>query len=112
MRILSIVKIAPLPEKRVEILRILSSIKGPVQAISACLDCCICEEESGEGMIVYIEQWQSWEAFMRHIRSEIYTKILEAIELSREMPDVSYFEVSSIKGMDLLNAVRSEKVGK
>jgi quinol monooxygenase YgiN len=108
MRILSIVKIAPLPEKHAEILRILSSIKGPVQAISACLDCCICEDVSGEGMIIYLEQWQSWEAFMRHLRSETYAKILEAIELSREMPDVSFYEVSSIRGMDLLTAVRSE----
>jgi len=61
-------------------------------------------------MIVYLEQWRTWEAFMRHLRSETYAKILEAIELSREMPSVTYFEVSSIKGMDLLNAVRGEKV--
>ena len=109
MRILSIVQIVPIPEKRAEILQILSSIKEPVQAIHACLDCRVCQEDSGEGMIVYLEQWQTWEAFMRHLRSETYAKILEAIELSREMPSVTYFEVSSIKGMDLLNAVRGEK---
>ncbi|MRR57277.1 MAG: antibiotic biosynthesis monooxygenase [Deltaproteobacteria bacterium] len=109
MRILSIVQIDPLPEKRDEILQILCSIQEPVQAISSCLDCRVCQEERGEGMIVYLEQWQSWEAFMRHLRSETYAKILEAIELSREMPKVTFFEVSTIKGMDLLNAVRSEK---
>jgi quinol monooxygenase YgiN len=109
MRILAIVQISPLPEKRAEILQILTSIKEPVQAIRDCLDCCVCQEDSGDGMIVYLEQWQSWEAFMRHLRSEAYAKILEAIELSREMPSVAFFEVSSIKGMDLLNAVRSEK---
>jgi quinol monooxygenase YgiN len=110
MRILSIIQIAPIPEKRAEILQILCSIKEPVQAISACLDCRVCQEEGGEGLIVYLEQWQSWEAFMRHLRSETYAKILEAIELSREMPNVTFFEVSSVKGMDLLKAVRSEKV--
>jgi quinol monooxygenase YgiN len=109
MRILAVIQIAPIPEKRAEILQILGSIKGPVQALRDCLECRVCQEESGEGMIVYLEQWQSWEAFMRHLRSETYAKILEAIELSREMPSVAFFEVSSIKGMDLLNAVRSEK---
>jgi quinol monooxygenase YgiN len=109
MRILSIIKIDPVPAKREEILRILYSIKGPVLAIGACVDCHICEEERGEGMIIYLEQWQGWEAFMRHLRSDIYGRILEAIELSREMPDVSFYEVSAVKGMDLLNAVRNEK---
>jgi quinol monooxygenase YgiN len=109
MRILAIVQIDPLPEKRAEILQILSSIKEPVQAQSACLDCRVCQEDPGDGMIVYLEQWQSWEAFMRHLRSETYAKILGAIELAREMPSVAFYEVSSIKGMDLLNAVRSEK---
>lgn len=108
MRILSIIKIDPVPAKREEVLRILYSIRGPVLAIGACLDCHICEEDRCEGMIIYLEQWQSWEACMRHLRSEIYGRILEAMELSREMPDVSFYEVSAVRGMDLLNAVRNE----
>jgi len=110
MRVLSIIKIDPVPEKRVEILRILASVKGPVIALGACLDCHVCEEERGEGMILYLEQWNSWEAFMRHLRSELFGRILEAMELSREMPDVVFYDVSAVKGMDLLNAVRNEKV--
>jgi quinol monooxygenase YgiN len=106
MMILSIVKIAPLPEKRKELLDILRTVKGPTQAVNACLACHISEEEGDDGVIIYQEQWQSWEDFMRHIRSDIYAKMLEALELSRQMPDVCFYEVSAIKGMELLNAVR------
>ena len=109
MIILSIVKISPIPEKRKEILSILRSIRGPTQAISGCLDCRICEEDGDDGEILYLEHWQSWEAFMRHIRSDIYSRMLEAMELSRQEPEVSFFEVSAIRGMDLLMAVRNRK---
>jgi quinol monooxygenase YgiN len=106
MSILSIVKIAPLPDKRKEILSILRTIKGPIQALSTCLYCCICEEEGDDGVIIYLEHWQSWEDVMRHIRSDLYTRMLEAMELSREMPDVGFYEVSAMRGMELIGAVR------
>lgn len=109
MKVLSIIKIYPIQEKRVEILRILASVKGPVIAQGACLDCHVCEEESGEGIILYLEQWNSWGAFMRHLRSDHFGRILEAMELSREMPDIVFYDVSAVKGMDFLNAVRNEK---
>jgi quinol monooxygenase YgiN len=107
MKILSVIRIEPIPEKREEILCIFRSIKGPILAKSGCLDCLISEEDGDEGAILFMEHWQSWEDFTRHIRSEIYSKILEAMELSRQMPNVSFYEVSAIKGMELLRAVRS-----
>jgi quinol monooxygenase YgiN len=109
MKIFSVIRIKPIPEKRKEILCIFRSVKGPILAKSGCLDCIISEEDGEEGAILFMEQWQSWEDFTRHIRSEIYSKILEAMELSRQMPNVSFFEVSAIKGMELLSAVRNQK---
>ncbi len=109
MMILSIVKIVPLPGKREELLCVLGSIKGPIEAMSGCLDCRICQEEGEEGEIIFLEHWQSWEAFIRHIRSELYGRMLEAMELSQREPEVSFFEVSSMRGMDLLKAVRSQR---
>jgi quinol monooxygenase YgiN len=109
MKILSIVTIYPFPEKRKEILSILNSTRGPTQAMNDCLDCRICIEDGDEGAILFLEQWQSWESFMKHIRSDIYSRLLEAMELSREEPDVSFFEVSAMRGMDLLKAVRDQK---
>jgi len=110
MMILSIVKIAPLPEQRNEVLSILRSIRGPIQAMSGCIDCRICEVEGEEGEVLFLEHWQSWESFMRHIRSEIYGRLLRAMDLSRYEPDVSFFEVSELRGMEILKAVREQRV--
>ena len=110
MRILSIVKIMPPLEKRKEILDIFLSIKGPVQTMHGCLAFTICEEEGEETIVFLIEQWQTWEDFISHIRSDLYARVLAAMELSRKKPEVSFFEVSSMKGMELIEAVRNPKL--
>lgn len=109
MRILALVKIISTPENRKEIIEILVSIKGPMQAIQGCLACSICEEQGDEGIILYMEHWRTWEDFMRHIRSDLYARMLEAMELSSKEPEVSFFEVSAMKGMELIEAVRGPR---
>ncbi len=109
MRILSLVKIAPTAENRKEVLDILYSMKGPTQAIHGCLACDICMEEGEEGIIMLLEHWLTWEDFIRHIRSDLYSRMLEAMELSRKEPEVNFFEVSAMKGMELIEAVRNPK---
>jgi quinol monooxygenase YgiN len=106
MEILSIVKITPIPGKRKEILDILHSVKGPTQAIHGCLACSICEEDGDDRIIFYMEHWRSREEFIRHIRSSLYTRMLEAMELSRKKPEVCFFEVSAMKGMELIEGIR------
>ncbi len=105
MMILSIVKISPLPGKRKEILDILLSIKGPIQATHGCLACNICEEEEEERIIFYLEHWRSWADLIQHIHSNLYTRMLEAMELSRRRPEIFFYEISDIKGMELIETV-------
>lgn len=104
---LSIVRIAPLPEKRREVVNILLSIKGPTQAVPGCLACHVCEEQGEDQTIICVAQWQSQEELFRHIRSHLFTRILEAMELSGSEPEISFFRVSGIRGMDLVEAVRN-----
>ncbi len=106
---MALVKIMPTPENRKEVLDILVSIKGPTQAIPGCLTCSICEEEGDDGIIVFFEHWRTWEDFIRHIRSDLYARMLEAMELSCKEPEVSFFEVSAMKGMELIEAVRGPR---
>lgn len=110
MRIQSIIKISPVPEKRKEVLSILQSVKGPTQAIHGCLSCSICGEEGDDNIIFYMEQWRTWADFIRHIQSDYYARILKAMELSLEKPEVSFFEVSAVKGMEFIEAARTPKL--
>lgn len=104
--ILAIIKIVPLINKRKELLGILISIKGRTMASSGCLSCSIYEEHGDNQAIVYFEQWQSLEALHRHIRSDLYLWLLEAMELSRETPVVFFMNTENASGMELIKELR------
>lgn len=109
MSILSLVKISPSPECRKEVLDILNSMKGPTQAMQGCLAYHISTEEGDDGLILLLEHWRTWEDFICHIRSELYSRILESMELAAKEPEICFFEVTVMKGMELLEAVRNPK---
>ena len=104
--ILSVVKIMPYPDKWKEVIDTLLSMKGPTRVSCGCLDCTVAMEHDDLSRIVYIEQWRSWEDLHCHIRSKIYVRLLEALELSLETPEVSFFEISVEKGMEVIEAER------
>lgn len=104
---LSLIKIAPLPEKRHEVLEILQSMKGFTQALAGCLNCSIyveCGEDQG---ILYLEQWRTAAEMHSHIRSGLYTRLLEGIELSAKVPEVCIYEIGNTWGLELIELVRS-----
>jgi len=106
--LISILKFFPLNEKRQEILETLLSVKGPVQASPGCLSCSI-SEESGEECILYIEQWRSLLDLERHVRGSSYARILEAMELSALVPEVSFYETGDMWNLDLVMELRNKE---
>jgi quinol monooxygenase YgiN len=104
---LAMVKIVPSPGKRQEILDILLSVKGPALAAPGCRACSIYEEQGEEEAIAYFELWQSPAEMYRHIRSALYSRVLEAMELSSKKPEISFHTVLRTEGMDLIESLRS-----
>ncbi|WP_193352720.1 putative quinol monooxygenase [Desulfuromonas sp. TF] len=109
---LSLIKIVPLPEKRQEVLDILLSMKGPTQASVGCMNCSIYVEHGEDQAILYIEQWRSIGEMHRQMRSSLYARLLEGMELSSTVPEVCIYEVASTCGLELIEAVRRPKAGK
>ena len=104
--IVSIIKIVPLPGKRHEVLEILATVTGPTQSTPGCLDCALLEEQGDEAAIFFVEQWRSEQAMNRHIRSSLYDRVLQAMDLSRLPPDIKYHEISHSSGLELVSALR------
>lgn len=104
--IVAILKIIPLHEKRKELLDIFVSIKGPVLSEPGCMACCIYNEFEEEQNLLYVEQWQSMPDFERHVRGDNYNKILEAMELSSQSPEVFFYETGNIWGLELIEEIR------
>lgn len=102
----SIVRIYPRPGAEQTVLDVLESMKGQIAAISDCLGCSITVEVGEGGAICYTEQWRDREALDRHLRSSLYGRVLEAMECSQSPPEIEFFEVTEVGGLELVEKVR------
>ena len=105
--IVGTLRLLPAPNRRAAVLDIFRSIQGPVLARAGCTECRIYEEQGPEQALVLVETWDDQGALEEHLRSDIYRRILGAIELSTEPPEVRFDTVSATEGMELIERLRS-----
>lgn len=105
--IVGTIRILPAPDRRAQVLEVFQAIQGPVLAQPGCLACRIYEEQGPDLAVVLVESWESREALEAHLRSETYRRILGAIELSVDPPEVRFDHVSATEGMDLIERSRT-----
>jgi quinol monooxygenase YgiN len=105
---LAIVKILPLARARTGLLEILESVSGPTRAKEGCLGSSVLEEHGGEGdgLVWYVEQWRGEEEMDVHLRSPLYRRVLEAMELSRVPPEVVFHRISASGGFERVDRLR------
>ncbi len=107
--IISLLKLKPILDKRQLILDILQFVAEKVRLKRGCLRCGIYEEYDEDRLILYLEQWQSKEEMNWHIQSNLYLRILNAMDLCVEKPEISFNEVSDTKQLELVEALRLRK---
>ena len=105
-------RIKPLPDKFRAVLEILMSVRTITLLKPGCLSCDVYEKDD-QGGILYIEKWQTKEDMCKHIGSNLYLRILNAIELSNEPPEIFFHEGSKTIGMELIKSIRTarDKIG-
>ena len=106
----SIITIHPLPGEDVKIIDILDSMRGLTAANPDCQGCCLAIESGERKAICYMERWGTRDALERHIRSSLYCRVLEAMELSRLPPEVEFFEGHGVGALDFIEQIRLDRV--
>lgn len=101
-------RLFPSREQRRQMLGILRSVQGPTQAQPHCLECGFYEAANGEDAVLYLERWDSEPELQRHVRSDLYRRVLEAAELSRRSPEVHFHHVAATQGMEFIETLRGE----
>ncbi|MBN1142025.1 MAG: antibiotic biosynthesis monooxygenase [Deltaproteobacteria bacterium] len=101
------IKITPSPKSVNGVIDVLSSMVGPVSASPDSLGCIASVERGKDGRLLYIEQWRTKEALARHLRSNLFDRVLEALEYSSQPPEVDFFEVASVSGLELVALARA-----
>ena len=106
--VIFILKVTPSSCQREEILQVLRCVEGPISIKAGCLFSEIYEKVSDEPAILYMEFWNSFDMICHHIRSELFTKILIAMEMSSKQPEIHFYDLSKEWGLDLVEELRSE----
>jgi len=95
-----------MPDKRQAAVEILMSVRTMTRLKHGCMGSDVYEQGDGQ-KILYMEKWRSKEDMNRHIRSDLYMRILNAIELASEPPEISFYEGAETTGIELIEAIRT-----
>lgn len=104
--VIFLLKINPPPHLRRELVDILRSVTGPISIQPGCLACEVYESSGEDDTVLYFEHWQSMADMQNHIQSSIYSRMLTAMELSRVQPEMGFYKVSQVWGMELIESLR------
>lgn len=87
------------------------SVKTMTRLKHGCMGSDVYEQSDGR-KILYMEKWRSKEDMNRHIRSDLYMRVLNAIELASEPPEISFYEGTETTGIELIEEIRTGMEGK
>lgn len=102
----AMITIFPSQGKTPTVLDVLESMRGMIATNPDCMGSALAVEGGEGGSIYYIERWRTREALDRHLRSSLYCRVLEAMELSQHPPKVEFFAIQDIGGLDLIEQAR------
>ena len=93
--------------KRVEILGVLSRLKGPTEVLAECRACRIVEDVDDINVLTYLVTWENQEDLEEHLRSDRFRQLLPYIEMSREPPEIDFSTIDEVRGIEFLVEVLS-----
>jgi quinol monooxygenase YgiN len=102
----SSVILTAMPGNRDDVVRALRSFIGPTRAQPGCLQCALYEDAEDPLHLCLIEEWDDEEHLQRRLRSKDYRNLLLVLELSTDVPQISFDEVSERRGIEVIHAAR------
>ncbi len=82
--------------------KLLRSLIEPTRVEAGCISCRLYHEAGRPNAITWVEEWETEEDLRRHLRSEIYRKILATLDMAEEEPEIYFNTVAETKGMQLI----------
>ena len=89
--------------------QLLLSVQGGIRAKRGCHACEVGMEAADTGLVHYREEWESGEAFLKHVQSEEFRRVLIALDMCCEEPRIVVGNLSGRSGISHLLKMR-EKV--
>jgi quinol monooxygenase YgiN len=88
--------------------QLLLSAVGRTEAELGCQACTVARDAADENRVRYSETWDSEAAFQRHVQSEEFRRVLVAMDMCCEEPQVVVGNLSGQRGMTHLQELRTK----
>ena len=109
LMILSAIKIRSNQSNRDELLQVVSSFLEPSRCANGCEGFWLYEDLYDKSSLILFSQWQSQESLDQYIRSGHFSQLLSLLELSDESPEMQFYQVSNIKGIEVVESARLQR---
>ena len=103
--VISCIKMVGKPERRLEMIRTIQGILGPVRVMPGCIQFYSFQDLENENAFLIFEQWETEEDAIRFIRSREFQKITALSLQLTEPPSFSYYTISITRGLELIDEV-------
>ena len=98
--ILVIIRMKVLSEKRVELLQTIGSLSGSIRTEKGCNRFDFCHGVEDENRLFLLEEWDTQENLMTHLKSEHFRVLRGAMTLLRKPYERMFYTIFPPKGME------------
>jgi quinol monooxygenase YgiN len=92
--------------KQDELGRGLRSLLGPIRVEAGCVDCRLFQDCTNPNAFRLESYWKTEDDLTRHVRSEVYKKLLFLMELGAEPPTIEFHAISQTRGLEFIQMAR------
>ena len=98
--ILVIIRMKVLPEKRMELSQTITLLTASIRTENGCKRCDFCLSTENENRLFLIEEWDTRENLMSHLKSERFRVLRGAMNLLKEPYEMMFHNVFHPAGME------------
>ena len=98
--ILAIIRMKVLSEKRLELSQTIASLSGSIRMEKGCRRCDFCQSIEDENRLFLLEEWDTQENLMTHLKSEHFRVLRGAMNLLKEPYERMFHTVFNPAGME------------
>jgi len=98
--ILVIIRMKVLSEKRMELSQTIASLSGSIRMEKGCQRCDFCQSIEDENRLFLLEEWDTQENLMTHLKSEHFKVLRGAMNLLKEPYERMFHTVFHPAGME------------
>jgi quinol monooxygenase YgiN len=89
-----------LSEKRMELSQTIVSLSGSIRMEKGCRRCDFCQSIEDENRLFLLEEWDTEESLMTHLKSEHFKVLRGAMNLLKEPYEMTFHTVFHPEGME------------